>query len=422
MELPMGLRRRITIGGKEWFFLLLVVFAASSILAGPGIVRDSRGVGLDNDLPVLIVAQVVDRDQAGQFVASDTVAIPAKSYQKLRGTPAGHTLSIETLEVVHQGIPLRTLPKNCGVPAVNAVDIDAVKSQLKQLEFSDTASASERLKAAADLARLDYERKTDEKETLRNDPLKNYIEMRRDLADIGNMDVNANLQKYLNKSMQQANDAASDLADLAIAWASVDWEKQSILRDEASALKDALKEAKVMEEVHQQVLTRATVQFNGGELFLKTTTKLLSQTALPKMASERVGVQSPVSRICSGPSALEDFISVTATAPAELTTLIAKVQFDKGPQQDTFFRRVNSSNTWVARIYWPTPAKSLRVQLQSPVTRDWMALGGVVETKRVSYQEAAITSKKAVSVIQKKLNEANFRAGGGDNIRTIPIP
>jgi hypothetical protein len=404
---------------------LVVCLALASLFLGgyqqilaQGPAPEVKGDSVENPLKAPIVVLVVDRDPEGRIVSGGSLFLPANASK-----PLGHLKGqMEKLEPILLGFARKDGASNCeGALSLTQTNLAQLKESLKALEFSNTSAAAERIEAAAAIAQLELEQKTDEKTTMRNDPLR--LELKRRQAEyFAQSDVITKVQQSMKDHEEALGNVMSDFADLALAWAGADQAKQEVLYKEAKTLQPIAEQARLAFKVKQQDFKNSEAEVHTGAQFLRACFDALSSLPAREFSEDDLILAGPPRRVCTGPSRLDELVEIEVSTNPALAILLAECRFDQGGTQETFFRRVGKSNRWVARIYWPVSASSVRFTLKIPGQTRWRPVEGIIQTGRPSLTAAVKNAQQAVGIIEKKFKDANFRAAGSDNIKTVPVP
>ena len=336
--------------------------------------------------------------------------------------PASGTYSLEALEPLSLAVSRRELFKSCSVEPDSSASRAAVMTQLadqmRRIDALDSDGARAHLEAVANLAQLELEQRQDEKDTYRNDPLRLKLQQQHDR-------LSAELPAHLRiqETMQARNEAidalASDVADLAIAWATVEQAKLKIIHDQLRSLQPIVDNARTALELREAEAKRYADTQAAWSRF-----GLAVHDGLDRLASSAPpGTFEPreLRKICSGPSGPSDWIEVEAPLERSAgSVLLGEVRFDRGGTVRTYFRRLATSDRWAARIHWPIDATTAAVRLRVPGSKA-MAAAGTISSDRGSTSEMLKRTASAVKQIEKNFKDTNFRAVGGDTIKTIPI-
>lgn len=414
-----------TLRPRSLYALLMAAILGMSPASGyalPKIVSDSSGVVVQNDSAFEYVALIVERDGTTQkhFVSGQTLVLAPHAIEKLPAARSGDSVNVELAEVIVDA-PLLRIAGNCQAQPMPASDLGALQSDLQKTDLTNTPAAAEQYRIAAEIAELEDEQRMDERQTERLDPLSSYTLLRQDLEQIERNSTPA--AAVIEAETQRVNDNAEAVAsaatDLGEVWSQKNSARLADLQNQAAAISQLLTKVQDSQRAAQLRYQRAGLESSAGANFLQSEFDAFAKTNKP--ADFRPGNPSPIAKVCSRPSDLEDFVSMTVPAPDAVSVLLGKASFDKGAEQSIVFRRVKGTNQWVARIYWPLSAQSVRMKVQSR-EGSWTNLPGAVSAGRGSYDQELVGFSKAVSMVQKKYKEASFRGDGGDDLTTIPIP
>jgi hypothetical protein len=265
-------------------------------------------------------------------------------------------------------------------------------------------------------AQLNQDQMNEELDVWRNDPLRK--EQR-------------TFQEQTGQSLQQ-NGNYDDISDAAVqsigmligfanAYAAKAQAHNAVSKKEAEALKGMLSNEK--EEVARIETTYeiALSEMKAFQQFVSSTTTVLSSLYTTDELRTPVHPDSSVERVCGTTASALDYVKFQA-APSKSDVVIARILFDRGGTQPTYFRRVNDTLTWVAPIIWPLDASSATVQIQDPNTKQWAGLSGSVNPGRPSVTAQVKEAKSTMSKLSKLYHNASFSGEGGDGHRTVFLP
>jgi hypothetical protein len=361
-----------------------------------------------NELPVDVV--VLTQSPHSKQLATTRVTAGQRGQ-----APHAAVLAVEPISVE---VGRRAMFQTCGVAEPpSSTSLSDVVAELKAIDLLKTPSARERLEAASALAQLQLEQRIDEKATLRNDPLR--AELRRQQEEVARQKT---VQEILAERQAALQDALSDVTDLAMAWSSVQAEKLSILYQEVKTLKPFVDQSKLAYRIKAQELTVYADTVSAWQTYSATVARALDTAATSAGAADAAPiVVSTMRRVCGGPSLASDAIELEGPAGDRMAVVLAEVAFDKGGKQLTFLRRLSRTSRWTGRIDWPATATSARVKVRWPGAKTWTAAPSQLQSGRRAASMALNDAKQAVKQIEKKLKDGNFRAAGGDHIKTVPI-
>jgi hypothetical protein len=291
--------------------------------------------------------------------------------------------------------------------------IATLVKELKDIEYLETASARQKLDAAWALAEIELEQHFDERETYRNDPLR--AELRRQQQRYAHTKSYAEVMAEQN---QAASDIASDVAALAVAWSSVNEEKLAILRDELRDLEPIVEQVRLAARISKSENSTYTAQVSAWHAFSAGTVKALPPPEVLPSGTPRV---VSVRKLCQGASKAYDFVIVKAVAGTDAPAIVAEFAFDKGGRQQAVLRRLSKGDEWVGRVDWPPASSRAAVDVRWAGNSKWAKKVGVIATQRTPIEQESRDAAGALREVEKKFKMTNFRAVGGDNIKTAPI-
>jgi hypothetical protein len=164
-------------------------------------------------------------------------------------------------------------------------------------------------------------------------------------------------------------------------------------------------------------------EIEAGALFLRVTHQALVAAAYAsEVAPANVEVLGPPRRLADTPSGLKDLVELRVKAPEGVSVLLAEADFNGGGNQKTFFRRLAQSDRWIARVYWPLSANSVKFKVQAPGATQPVEVPGEALAGRPAMSTSFELAEKSMKVVIKKYKETSFRAEGADSIKTNPIP
>jgi hypothetical protein len=265
--------------------------------------------------------------------------------------------------------------------------------------------------AASASARLDLDQYYDEQNTFRNDPLR--LELRRQQERDLPMGL---IQRHAQQEAIQS--IASDVTHLALAWADVQRERLNVLHDQFRTFEPLVNQARLALEIREKEYEDYRQTVLAWRSFSETVSRALDASIAK--GDEHPIASAKVSKVCVGPSGAWDSFQIDGPERSGHSVLIAEVSFDKGEKQLTYLRRIGTTPQWTGRLDWPEPGASAAVRVRWPGTTKWYSVSGRVDVQRPSMKSSLDDARRAASAIEKNLKETNFRAAGGDVIKTAP--
>lgn len=383
--------------------LAIVASLTSTAIAQVTISAESGQARALNQLPVTVILHAY----SPATKAFSTIMVPAGGQAPVNGAT-----TVLTFEPIAVELERFERFRSCTVGLASKTDLQAIVAELKAIDFLETSSAKDRIAAKSTLARLELEQHWDEQATYLNDPLRN--ELRRQQERYA-----SEAQKSFARTQEQLQRLGSDVTAMALAWESVEQERLKILHGQFKTFEPLIQQARMAYQIRQRELdsyTRAVVAWQSYSIAV---VKALDEEA-STLADEPIVVQE-VRKRCSGPSLDWDWVEIDGPNRADVASLVAEVTFDRGGKQNTYFRRLSKSSRWTGRIDWPPGSTSASLRLRWPGSSRWQKVNAKIPAQRKSISNTVAEARKAVAQIEKKLKEANFRAAGGDRLKTAPV-
>jgi hypothetical protein len=301
----------------------------------------------------------------------------------------------------------------CATSATTIIDPQALTKTLGTLESSGSREAVARVKVAQAMADVDLAQKQDEKDTSRNDPLRLRL---KDAVDQRRRNVDPAAE--INIRMEKISELTSDIVDVALAWSEVNDVRLSNLLDDANTLEPVLTEARLALKIREDDFASSGILYRAGQEFVTAAARELDRIA--GTVDTAMTLRGRVEQPCLTAGTVDDSLRITIERPTSSMALLAELSFDRGASQVTVLRRIESSEGWEGRMFWPLDATSAAVRVRLPGSKRWSSVSGRV-TNRAPAGVVVAQARAAVRKIDKKLKDAKFRAVGGDNIKTIWI-
>jgi hypothetical protein len=376
--------------------------------------EEAKVVSVENTLSLPFVVMIAPRTGEARSLSAHLAAKASAVFRK----DAQASYAIRRAVPISWTVPLSVAQApQCQTglsrDQVNA-SLAALRGELDKISMAG-AEADRQISLASQIAQLEIDARRDARYTERFAQTK--MEWRRQMQRDFPLIVNEQYRKEDQRA--EFDETVNQLLEMNELFVAADYKKRSILRDEADILKALVANADVARLAMRDGVAAAAEEAKAGSDFLALIAEH-HQKVTPEF-NTGVQIQSGVTRACKGAAGVEDFISFTAT-PSETrnAVVLAEVRFDKGGTQKTTFRRVGTTNRWMASVYWPAEANSLQVRVRSG--KDWQNVDGSVSTGRLSLAETNKALEKNIEQLKKRYKTVKFRADGGDGVKTMIIP
>jgi hypothetical protein len=383
--------------------LPLVVFVPCALVAQVAVTGTGERSTVSNDWP--FDALVLTSSGAGAYTS---VRVPAHGRVPV---PAGSDL--KSVEPIAIDIGRREMFRSCGTAQTSPAPVHVTVPN----DFLTTATARERIELATAIARLELEQRQDERDTYRNDALRSELRTRAERY------LSAE-QRLADDQREQWQEIGSDITDLALAWSQVEHERLSILHDQFQTLAPIVDQARLAYRIRVDERQRYDRTVAGWQAYSAAVVQAMDAAAraLPsKIALDSPLTASGLRKACDGPSGGWDWFELDGPDLPGVSALVGEASFDHAGRQLTPLRRLSKSTHWVGRVDWPAVSTQAEFRLRWPGSVRWSRAGNIIRTERPSIAESVARAERAVNQIEKNLKETNFRAGGGDSVRTRPI-
>lgn len=386
---------------SRWVVLWL---GALSVTASAQVAVDPTTAETRNDLPVDVV--VLAYSPASRTFA--TQRVPARS--RVPAAPSADAVVL-SMEPVTTEVGRREMFRTCSVAKDAVVDVRKVVEDLKAIDFLETASAKDKIEAASTIARLELEQRFDERQTFRDDPLRNELLRQQERYA-------PEAQRLYRQRHEAAEDVIADVATMALAWATVNQERLSILRDEYQSLAPLIQQAQMAVQIREHELSAYDASAAAWHAYSSTVARALDERG------PNAGVaiaKTQVRKSCPQSTQGWDWFELEGPNMPGVSALIAELSFDGGVKQTTVMRRLASSTRWAGRMDWPANGTTAKVRVRWPGSTKWYDMDGTMSAGRQSMVTALDEARRAAREIEKKMKDTNFRSVGGDTAKTIPV-
>lgn len=396
-----GMRRAI------WACTAILVLADSSAAQAVRLERIASGARITSDVGVELLVLAYSSSTR----TFSTHRVPARGTATTTGTVL---LTIEPLSVtVGRRAMYRACTSNAS-PSQRAV-LQQTIAELKKIELLETAESQARIEAASTIAYLELAQRQDERQTFRNDALRTELARQQRAYESQQRAVGA----YMPQSAFA--DAMTDIADAAFAWSQVQQEKLAVLRDQVTTFEPIVAQARLAYRIRTEELAAYNNEISAWHGFSATAVSTLDGLMGGRLQVLDAPAFSRMTKLCPGPSGQSDIVVISGPRADTGAALIVEATFDGGVKQSAVFRRLSNGSDWTGRIDWPADAGRARLRMRWPGTKKWTAVNGALHAERDSMSASAREAKDALRQIERKMDESNFRAAGGDHIRTIPV-
>lgn len=358
-----------------------------------------------NDLPVDVFVLLYS-PSARRFV---TLRVPSHGRVPV---PFGDARKLSE-EPVAVDVSRRAVFRSCTVAPAAQTDLAQITRELRDLDLLESASGQARVQAASDLAQLELAQHYDEQSTYRNDPLRNELRRQQDR----NVPVELGLARQRDEALQGL---ASDVTQRALAWADVQQERLAVIRDQLHTLRPLVEQAQLALRIHEQEILDYRRTVDAWQAFSRAVASALDARPLP-LDESRILPAKPV-KFCDGPSAAWDVFQIDGPDRDRVSVVMAEISFNRGGgKQLTHLRRLGTTQSWSGRLDWPEVSSSASIRLRWPGTKRWYAMSGGLDAQRPSMRTSLGDVRRAAAAVEENLDDTNFRAAGGDVIKTVPI-
>lgn len=365
-----------------------------------------------NDLDVPIVALARERRPEGIDTFA-TMLVPAGDARpfKLQVEAQGRV----QFEPISLEMGRRPSLSECPASSGHTLfDVPGLEQALKAWHFEETPEGRATIAAAEAVAQIEYQMKQDEKDRIRLDP----IRMMMDLNRVVPSDPVGAAMATQERRQQSMDELASDIADLALAWSTVDHAKVQLYYDQARTLEPLVRQSKLALAAKKHDFQRAQAESRAGAAFLALANQQLTRVADLRPAVETV-ILSPPTLMCGVAQRGIDYVAVRAASDSR-SVLLAQASFDGGSPLKTIARRVVNTDTWLVPIYWPVGATSVSLTLRAS-SRSQPATSVKVSAGHVSENQLLASYQAAAKKIDHDFKDADFRAVGADSLKTVII-
>lgn len=367
-----------------------------------GIVSQGGLTEAKNDLPVDVL--VLSYSPSSKIFA--TLRVPAKG----RVAAPAADATVVSMEPIAIEVGRREMFRACTVSPAASVNTRQIIDELKAVDFLTSVSAKEKIEAASALARIEIEQKLDEQRTFRSDPLRNELLRQQERYA-------PEAEKLLRQRQEFAQDMVYDVTALALAWSGVQEKRLRVLHDEYHSFEPLIEQARMAAQIRERELTAYDESTAGWQEYSAAGVRALDERAEKREAPiAKVRVQ----KSCTGPSQGWDWMEMEGPDLADVSALVAEVSFDRGTKQLTVMRRLSKTTRWAGRMDWPSGSTVASVRVRWPGSTRWYDTSGKIIAGRKSIATSVDEARRAVGKIEKKMKDGNFRAVGGDAIKTAP--
>ncbi len=314
-----------------------------------------------------------------------------------------------------EGLPYRHAPA-CAIPASNFTKLT---SSLVHEEIAITdqggvhSQGTHQQETIADeQGALELQQHLDELNTRIHDPV--VAELRSE--QYRDADPTTRAQMDQQAKQDQINTAVEALADIAAANSDFLFEHDYAAATESKQLSVAI-------QSKEQVLVDLQRKYDESQSRLKADRDFQTQAAAELRRRGGDALVKPtiaqVGRAYGGNANDQDMFALQMQAPADKNILFARASFDRGGDEDIFFRRIQGTSQWVATVSWPLESQKATIHLVNG--NGWSNVGSV-STGRASIQQQMAGAKKAVGQLKSLKRSTDYSSQGGDETKTTIIP
>jgi hypothetical protein len=389
-----------------------------TLVSGQATLTSDSNPTLQNAFPVGLSYLVWHHNHDG-FVDQVAVSIAKSRSSTSLDMPAGSVL--ELYEPLSISVPRARLPKCVAGGRLHAHSEDIRSAMAKLEDAVNSPEAQAVIANAIDQAQVQMEQHNEEIDVWRDDPLRRQ---QSEMQNLKNANYNPSIAASMDNNDYMADAYVSAVADL-LSFAGLYGAKAAahdrVSQQEADALGKMVSNEK-------EEMTKLDVTYAIANSEVKAFQQYVSSTALTLGSlyttdGARAQVHpGGVSRTCGTISGTQDYIQFQADAPQTVAIVMARVRYDRGGVFPTYFRRVQSTNVWIAPIFWPLEAGTASVQIQDQSNHQWIGLSGSVNPGRPPVSEQLKDAKSTVGKLKKLYHNASFSGEGGDGSRTVFIP